>query len=137
MCFKVTRCVTLFTNNVGRSPLYLSIPLFMRRDCVQKYGLIHMEDAVKTVTKVGFKKIHFELPLKEIETVFGGLFICRIVQWLGRGCVCDGVAGSVSVMELSGSKETPPPPPFPAHCTVGIVHSSYPVLYSSLICVFR
>jgi hypothetical protein len=78
-------------------------------DCVQKYGLIHMEDAVKTVTKFGFKKIYFELPLKEIETVFGGLFICRIVRWLGRGCVCDEFAGSVSVMKLSGSKETPPP----------------------------
>jgi hypothetical protein len=73
-----------------------------------------MEDAVKTVTKTGFKKIYFELPLKETETVFGGLFICGIVQWLGRGCLCDGVAGSVSVMKLSGSKGTPhlsPPPP--------------------------
>jgi hypothetical protein len=98
---------------------------------VQKYGLIHMEDAVKIVTKVGFKKIYFELPLKETETMFGGLFICRVVQWLGRGCVCDGVAGSVSVMKLSGSRDPPPhlSPP-------RIVHSSYPVLYSSLICVF-
>ena len=41
--------------------------------------------------------------------MFGGLFICRIVRWLGRGCVCDGVAGSVSVMKLSGSKGTPHP----------------------------
>ena len=32
--------------------LCLSIALFVKRDCVQKYGLIHMEDAVKTVTKV-------------------------------------------------------------------------------------
>ena len=80
---------------------------------MQKYGLIHMEDAVKTVTKVGFKKSHFELLLKEIETVFGGLIICRIVQWFGRGCVCDEVAGSVSVMKLSGSKETPRSSPSP------------------------
>ena len=100
MCFKVAICVTFFTNNVGLSPLYLSIPLFMKSDCVQKYDLIHIEDAVKTVTKVGSKKSHFELPLKEIETVFGGLFVCRIVQWLGRGCLRDGVAGSVSVMKL-------------------------------------
>ena len=69
MCFRVTRCVTLFTNKDGRSPLYLSIPLFMKRECVQKDGLIHMEDAVKTVTKVGSKKSHFELPFKETETV--------------------------------------------------------------------
>jgi hypothetical protein len=53
-------------------PLYLSIPLFMKRGCVQKYGLIHMEDAVKTVTNVvkdvDFKTSHFELPLTETET---------------------------------------------------------------------
>lgn len=67
---------------------------------MQKYDLIHMEDAVTTVTKVGSKKSHFELHLKGTETVFGSLFVCRVVQWLGRGCVCDGVAGSVGVMKL-------------------------------------
>jgi len=67
---------------------------------VQKYGLIHMEDAVKTVTKFGSKESHFELHLKETETVFGGLFVYRIFQWLGRGCVCDGVAGSVGGRKL-------------------------------------
>ena len=85
---------------------------------MQKCGLILMEDAVKTVAKVGLKKSHFELPLKETETVFGGLFICRIVQWLGRECVCDGVTEIVSVMKLSGSKE-PPPPTFHAPSRVG------------------
>jgi hypothetical protein len=58
-----------------------------------------MEDAVKTVTNdvknLGFMKSHFELSLVEIETVFGGLLICRIVQWFGHGCVCDGVVESV------------------------------------------
>jgi hypothetical protein len=38
-------------------PLYLSIPLFMKRDCVQIYGPIHMEDAVKTLTNVVKKMI--------------------------------------------------------------------------------
>jgi hypothetical protein len=110
MCIKVTRCVTLFTNNVGRSPPYLSIPLFMTRDCVQKYGLIHMEDAVKTVTKVGFKKRHFELPLK--QTVFGGLFCARLCRdFVVGACVME--LPECQRNETSGSKETPPPPALP------------------------
>jgi hypothetical protein len=32
--------------------LYLSIAVFIKRDCVQKSGLLHMDGPVKTVTKV-------------------------------------------------------------------------------------
>ena len=111
MRFKETRRMTWhYLQTLSVVPQYLSIALFIKEDCVQKCSPIHMEDTVKTVTEVvknaALKWSHFELCLKETESVCDGLLTCRIVHWLGRGCLLDWGAECVSEMKLYSRQES-------------------------------